>query len=189
MSLDGFVAGPNDDVSHVFAWMSMGDTDYTMTSGDVEIPLKVSEQSVEQFEDAMRGTGALVAGRHLFDITGGWGGRHPLGVPIIVVTHNVPAEWNKPGSSVTFVTDGVASAIAKAKEIAGDRSVAVASPTIVQQCLQLGLLDEIHIDLVPVLLGSGVRLFDQLGISPVELTPTKIATAPGVIHMDFRVIR
>ncbi len=189
MSLDGFVAGPHDDVQRLFAWMFQGANDLEWSSGETDLGLKLSPQSAEVFEDAARTTGALVAGRRLFDIAGAWGGKHPLNVPVFVVTHSVPEEWVKPGSPFTFVTDGVESAIEQAKHVAGDKRVAVASPTIVRQCLQLGLLDEIHIDLVPVLLGDGIRLFDHLGAGPIELERTRVIEAPGVTHLTFRVVR
>ncbi len=186
MSLDGFIAEPNDDVTRLFAWMFSGDRDVKLSTGDHDIDLKVSSESAEIFEGAST-VGALIAGRRQFDVAGAWGGKHPLNVPVVVVTHRVPQEWVKPGSIFTFVTDGVESAVKKAKEIAGDKMVAVASPTIVQQCLKLGLLDEIHIDLVPILLFSGIRLFDHLDIKPVDLEITNVVKAPGVIHLDFRV--
>ena len=190
MSLDGFVAGPNDDVTQVFAWMSRGDTKVEASTGDHEIDLKMSEESAEMFEEGVQALGALVAGRHLFDITGGWGGKHPANVPVVVVTHHVPQEWvDRPGSPFTFVTDGVESAIRKAQEIAGDKTVAIASPTILQQALKLGLVDEIHIDMAHYLLGDGVSMFDHLGIAPVELEATRIIQAPGVTHMDFRILK
>jgi dihydrofolate reductase len=190
MSLDGFVAGPNDDESQVFAWMSMGSTDVIMSTGDHDIDLKLSEQSAEMLADAAQSIGALVSGRRLFNITGAWGGKHPLNIPVVVVTHHVPEEWaNKPGSPFTFVTDGVASAIEQAQQIAGDKMVVIASTTILQQAIRLGLLDEIHIDLVPVLLGAGVSMFDHLGIDPIDLECTSMIKAPGVIHLDFRVIK
>jgi dihydrofolate reductase len=190
MSLDGFIAGVNDDVQHVFSWMSRGDTDYTLMSGEHAIPLKLSPQSIEQFEQAKQTTGVLVTGRRLFDITGAWGGRHPLNVPMVVVTHNPPEEWvNKKDSPFTFVTDGVESAIAKAQAIAGDKDIAIASASIVQQCLKLGLLEQIHIDLVPVLLGDGIRLFDHLGFMPTQLEITNVVEAPGVTHMTYQVVK
>jgi dihydrofolate reductase len=188
MSLDGFVAAPNDDIQHVFAWMSRGDTDYTLISGEHAIPLKLSPQSIEQFEQAKQTTGVLVAGRRLFDMTGGWGGKHPLNVPVVVVTHNVPEGWADK-KDFTFVTDGVESAIAKAQAIAGDKDVAIASTTIVQQCLKLGLLEQIHIDLVPVLLGEGIRLFDHLGFMPTQLEITNVVKAPGVTHITYQVVK
>ena len=118
-----------------------------------------------------------------------WGGQDPYGVPSFIVSHTVPAEWSGPDSPFTFVTDGVASAIAEAKAAAGERDVAVAAANIAQQCLKLGLLDEIQIHLVPVLLGEGVRLFDDLGAAPIALERTRVIAAPGVTHLYFRVIK
>ena len=189
MSLDGFIAGPDDDVSKVFGWMYKGDTDLTLTSGEHDIDLKVSEQSAEMFEGASQSIGVLVAGRRLFEVAGAWGGKHPMNVPVVVVTHRIPQEWVKEGSPFTFVTDGVENAIETAKKIAGDKSVAIASASIVQQCIKLGLLEEIHIDLVHILLGDGIPLFGHLGIAPLELESTHIVQAPGVTHLDFRVTK
>ena len=87
MSLDGFVAGPNEDFQQLFAWMTSGDTDYTLTIGNREQKLKIAEESVERLDDAINTTGALVAGRRLYELTNGWGGHHPVGAPVAVVTH------------------------------------------------------------------------------------------------------
>jgi dihydrofolate reductase len=189
MSLDGFIAGPNDDVQRLFAWMSLGDTDLNLSSGDTDFDLKVSPESAQSFEEAIRSTGAIVSGRRMFDVAGAWGGKHPLGAPVVVVTHRVPQEWVYTGSPFTFVTDGVESAIEKARVIAGKKNIGVGGADITRQCLQLGLLDEIHIDLVPVLLGQGVRLFERLGIEPVELERTGVIESPGVTHLSFRVVK
>ena len=189
MSLDGFIAEPNDDVTRLFAWMGSGEHEVKLSTGDHDIDLKVSSESAEMFADASRSVGALIAGRRLFDVANAWAGKHPLNVPIVVVTHHVPQEWVTPESIFTFVTDGVESAVKTAQEIAGEKSIAIASTTIVQQCLKLGLLDEIHIDLVPILLNSGIRLFDHLDIEPVDLEITSVIRAPDVVHLDFRVIK
>jgi dihydrofolate reductase len=189
MSLDGFIAGPNDDVQRLFAWMSLGDTELNLSSGDTDFDLKVSSESAESFEAAIRSTGAIVSGRRMFDVAGAWGGKHPMGVPVFVVTHTVPQEWVYEGSPFTFVTDGVKSAIEKAKKIAGEKNIGVGGANITRQCLKLGLLDQIQIDLVPVLLGQGVRLFEYLGIEPIELERTGVIESPGVIHLSFRVIK
>jgi dihydrofolate reductase len=189
MSLDGFIAGPNDDVQRLFAWMYLGDTDLDLSSGDTEFDLKVSSESAEGFEEAIRSTGAIVSGRRMFDVAGAWGGKHPLGVPIVVVTHTVPQEWVYEGSPFTFVTDGVESAIEKARKIAGEKNIGVGGANITRQCLKLGLLDEIQIDLVPVLLGQGVRLFEYLGIEPIELERIGVRESPGVTHLSFRVVK
>jgi dihydrofolate reductase len=110
-------------------------------------------------------------------------------VPTFVVTHTIPQDWVYKGSPFTFVTDGVESAVEKAREVAGDKTVAVGAASIAQQCIRAGLLDEIHVDLVPVLLGNGVRLFDHLGTEPIELESTSVIEAPGVTHLTFRVVK
>jgi dihydrofolate reductase len=187
MSLDGFVAGPNEDFQHLFAWMGGGDTDYILKIGDQEQKLKIAKESIKQFDDTINTTGALVAGRRLYELTHGWGGHHPVGVPVVVVTHRPQPEWVKEEWPVTFVNDGLESAIKQAKEIAGAKHVAVASATIAQQCLNAGLLDEIHIDLVPFVLGDGVRLFEHLKITPIALESPQVRIGQGVTHLTYRV--
>jgi dihydrofolate reductase len=149
---------------------------------------KVSPLSAELLRETRRTTGALVTGRRTFDLTNGWGGRHPLDVPVFVVTHTVPQELVSEGSPFTFVTDGLESAIEQAKAVAGDKDVGVIGASLVQQCIRAGLLDEIHVDLVPVLLGDGVRLFDHLGTQPIELESTQMIEGAGVTHLTFRVV-
>jgi dihydrofolate reductase len=106
-----------------------------------------------------------------------------------VVTHSPPTEWrDREGSPFTFVTDGVPSAIAKAREIAGDKDVVVGAPSVTQQCLKLGLLDEIHVDLVPLILGKGIRLFEQIE-APIELVVAAVSGNPHVTHLTYRVVR
>lgn len=195
MSLDGFIAGPNDGPGaplgeggeRLFAWYSGGDTEYRLPG--TEMVFEVSPQSAELLREAHGRMGAMVTGRRTFDITNGWGGNPPLGVPAFVVTHNVPQEWVYEGSPFTFVTDGVESAVEQARAVAGDKDIAVGSASIAQQCIRAGLLDEIHIDLVPVLLGDGVRLFDHLGTEPIELERTEVIEAPSVTHLTFRVLK
>lgn len=114
-------------------------------------------------------------------------------VPIFVVTHRVPSEPAKhdpsKGLTFTFVTDGVESAVEQARAVAGDRDVSVGAASIAQQCIRAGLLDEVHINLVPVLLGEGVRLFEHLGDGQVELERTRVIEAPGVTHLTFRLVK
>ncbi|GHO47847.1 dihydrofolate reductase family protein [Ktedonospora formicarum] len=187
MSLDGFVAGPNEDFQQLFAWMMGGDTDYALKIGENEHKLKISTESVKMYENAINTTGALVAGRRLYELTQGWGGHHPIGAPVIVVTHRPRPEWVQNDWPVTFVTDGLQSAIEQAREIAGGKSVAIASATIAQQCLNAGLLDEIHIDLVPFLLGDGVRLFEYLKVAPVALGDPHVSVGQGVTHLTYSI--
>ncbi len=195
MSLDGFIAGPNDGPERplgeggerLFAWYSGGDTEYRLPG--TEMVFEVSPQSAELLRVAHGKMGAMVTGRRTFDIANGWGGRPPLGIPTFVVTHTVSQEWVYEGSPFTFVTDGVESAVEQAKAAAGDKDVAVGAASIAQQCIRAGLLDEIHVDLAPVLLGGGVRLFDHLGTGPIELERTEVVEAPGVTHLTFRVVK
>ncbi len=195
MSLDGFIAGPNDGPQsplgdggeRLFAWYSSGDTQYRLPG--TEMVIKVSPQSAELLREAHSKMGAFVTGRRTFDITNGWGGRPPLGVPTFVVTHTVPQEWVYAGSPFTFVTDGVESAVEQARAVAGNKDVAVGAASIVQQCIRAGLLDEIHVDLGPVLLGGGIRLFDHLGTEPIELESERVIEGAGVTHLTFRVVK
>ncbi len=187
MSLDGFVAGPNDEVDQIFRWYFSGDTEFQF-AGTSRV-FKVSSASAELLQEASRTVGAIVTGRRNFNVAGAWGGSPPLGVPHVVVTHTIPQEWVKEGSPFTFVTDGVESAVAKAKQLAGDKHVAVSSANIMQQCIKAGLLDEIHIDLVPILLGAGIRLFDHLGPDPIDLESIGVIEGTGVTHLRFRVVK
>lgn len=187
MSLDGFVAEPDDSVERVFRWYAIGGADHEIPSGGGAI--KMNAEGAEFVMEAARAIGTLVTGRREFELAHGWGGRHPLDVPIVVVTHRPAPEWVEPGWPVTFVHDGVPSAIAHAKALAGDKTVAVASTTIVQQCLDAGLLDEIHIDLVPILLSHGIPLFANLSTGPLDLEITDVTPGTGVTHLTYRVIK
>ena len=195
ISLDGFIARPSDSPERplgeggerLFEWYSSGDTEYSLPG--TEMVFRVSPVSAELLREAHSKMGAFVTGRRTFDITNGWGGRPPLGIPTFVVTHTVPQDWVYEGSPFIFTTDGVESAVEQARAVAGDRDVAVGAASIVQQCIRARLLDEIHVDLVPVLLGGGVRLFDHLGTSPIELERTRVIEAPDVTHLTFCVVK
>jgi dihydrofolate reductase len=150
---------------------------------------RISPQSVELLREVNERMRASVTGRRTFDIANGWGGNPPLGVPTFVVTHSVPEEWVYEGSPYTFITDGVERAVELAKEVAGDRDVAVGAASIAQQCIRAGLLDEVHVNLAPVLLGGGVRLFEHLGTTPIDLESTRVIEAPGVTHLTFRAVK
>jgi dihydrofolate reductase len=193
MSLDGFVAGPNDSPEQglgeggdkLFTWYFNGEVEVPMPNGMV---LKVSPESAKLLKEDFSTGGAMVAGRRMFDIARAWGG-NPPGSPCFILTHHPPQEWVKEGSPFIFVTDGIESAIRQAKQAAGDKDVGISSASINQQCLKAGLLDELHLYVVPLLLGAGVRLFDHLGGTPIELESTKVVAAPGVTHMYFRVVK
>ncbi len=185
MSLDGFIEDRDGTApTHLFRWTQAGPRRVTMPGDGRE--LRTSEASARQLEAAVAGLGALVCGRTLFDLTHGWGGRHPAGAPVFVVTHEEPRDWAHPDAPLTFVRDGVASAVAQAKAVAGDGTVAVASADVARQCLELGLLDAIHVDLVPVLLGAGKPWFAGLA-DVVELEDPVVTEGEGVTHLHFRV--
>jgi dihydrofolate reductase len=195
VSLDGFISGPNDSPEalmgvggeRLLAWYSGGDTEYRLPGTDMVF--MVSAKTAEYLAETRRTTGALVFGRRTFDLTNGWGGKHPLDVPVFVLGGSVPQEWVYEGSPFTFVTDGLESAVEQAKAVAGDKDVGVGAASIVQQCIKAGLLDEIHLDLVHVLLGGGVSLFDHLGTGPIDLERTKVIEGAGVTHLTFRVMK
>jgi dihydrofolate reductase len=194
MSLDGFVAGPNDNPENglgdggdaLFNWYFSGNTEVPISDGNMV--LRVSPQSAEVLQEGFKRYGAGVWGRRTFDIAQGWNG-HPPGSPCFVVSHTVPQEWVYDGSPFTFVTDGVASAVGQAQEEAGDKDVVICTASILQQCLNAGLMDEIHVDVVPLLLGDGVRLFDHLSQTPIELESMGLVEAPGVTHFRLRVVK
>ena len=195
MSLDGFVAGENDRSDNplgdggepLFNWYNSGDSDYKMPGGDWKFT--ISAASAAQLDNAIKTMGVLVTGRKTFDIAGAWGGQHPVNVPVVVLTHHIPQEWVKEGSPFTFVTDGIESAIRQAQVIAGEKDIAVGTASTLQQCLQAGLLDEIHIDLVPVVLGKGVRLFEHYGDAAPKLEQINVIEGQGVTHLNYRVIK
>lgn len=189
MPLDGFVAGPNNDVSQVFAWIAKGDTEYTAPGG--RVAYKVAAASAALLEEQIKTTGAIVSGRGLFDLTNGWNGRHPMDVPVVVLTHYIPQDWidEHPGAPFTFSSEGIEHAIAHAQALAGGKNVGIGGPNIAQQAIKAGLVDEIGVDLVPVLLGQGVRFFDHLGSEPIQLERASVVEGAGVTHLRFRVVK
>jgi dihydrofolate reductase len=189
MSLDGFIEDADGSVERLFEWYTSGPVE--TGSANPDIRFRMSAEDAEHFQETIKAIGALVAGRRLFDVAGGWNGAHPTGVPVFVVTHRVPTpeEWPHQDAPFTFVTDGVDSAIAQAKAAAGDKDVVIASPSIAQQALDAGLLDVITVDLVPYLLGSGTPYFANLSSAPVRLDDPTIRRGDRVTHLSYRVVR
>jgi dihydrofolate reductase len=186
MSLDGYIAKDDNTIGELFDWLQNGEVE--IPTVDDNITLHVTPQSAEYWKQWVGQLGALICGRTLFDFTGGWDGTHTIGVPVVVVTHEVPTEWVEahPDAPFHFVTDGVEAAVAKAQQIAGDRTVAVAAGTIAGQCLALGLLDAAAIDLVPVVMGKGRRYFGADGIDDVALgDPVMNVQGDRVTHLLF----
>ena len=186
MSLDGFITGPGDDAEHGLGIGGERLHDWLGESGDDSgggVPgFHPPGASGEIFGEAMS-TGAVVVGRRTFDLAGHWGGDHH-GVPIFVPTRGTPpapqSDW------VHYVTDGVESAMAQAKEAAGDADVMVHGADLAQSLLRAGVLDEMEIHLVPLILGDGRRLFEHL--DPIELEIARVVDAPGVTHIRYRVL-
>jgi len=188
MSLDGYIAGPGESgFDQLFQWYGNGDVEVASASPDVPA-LRLSRASADLVGPEWRATGALLVGRYLYDMTNAWGGRHPMDVPVVVLTHERPADRPTDDENFAFVTDGVVAAVAKAKELAGDRNVGVNGGQMARQCLEAGLLDEIGVDLAPVVLGSGKTLFGELA-SPVRFDgPTVVVRGDGVTHLRYRVL-
>jgi dihydrofolate reductase len=191
ISLDGFIAGANDGPGNplgeggqrLFAWFGAGSESNRIN--EFFCPPEASKQVIEGW---YRDHGALISGRRTFDIAGGWRNGHPLDVPIFVVTHQAPTggEWSP---QVSFVTEGVERAVKLAKDVANGRDVSVSAASTAQQLLRIGLLDEIRLSVVPCLLGSGVRLLDNLGPEPIDLEQISVIPSDGVTHVRYRVVR
>lgn len=187
MSLDWYVADADDGVAEVFDWYFSGDVDIPMPSASSDMTFRVSAASAGHLRAMMGEVGAMLTGRRTFEKAGGWGGQHPWDVPAFVVTHHVPDGWPPPGSTVHFVTDGIESAVTRAKSAAHPKSVGVHGAQTIQQCLNAGLMDEIHVDLAALFLGRGVRLFDHLENTPAVLGNPTVVSGVGVTHLRYPV--
>jgi len=186
MSLDGYVADLNGGVAEVFDWyFNSGNVEFDAGGAD-PMTFSVSGPSAEHLRGLWSELGAVLTGRRTFDKAQGWGGNHAWG-PAFVLTHHIPAGWPRPDSTVQFVTDGIESAVKQAKVAAAGKSVGVHGADTIQQLLNAGLLDEIHVDVVALLLGSGVRLFDRLVGTPLVLGNPKVIQGVGVTHMRYPV--
>ena len=206
MSLDGFIAGPNQTLDkplgeggeRLHEWL------FALASFREQHGLSGGETNADTtvFEESLSATGAVVMGRRMFSGGEGpweddsnadawWGDDPPFHVPVFVLTHHVRETMNKRGgTSFTFVTDGIEAALDQARAAAGDKDVSLAGGAdVVQQYLRAGLLDELQIHVVPLLLGDGVSLFDHLGGEPVKLEATRVIESPSVTHLRFRVPR
>jgi dihydrofolate reductase len=190
MSVDGFVADEQDGISELFGWYGNGDIVLETAREDLSFSLSPEDAAfIKEFHGRL---GALVVGRRLFDITDGWSGRHPLDVPVVVVTHSIPEEWieRHPDAPFTFVTDGgVERAVEVASEIAGDdRTVGVAAGNVGSQVIDAGLADGLVIDLAPVVLGAGRPFFDGLASAkPVRLSEPRVVQGTGAVHLVYDV--
>jgi dihydrofolate reductase len=196
MSLDGYIAGSNDDLDRplgdggdrLHEWV------YGLASWRERHGLAGGETSrdAEVLEESFKNTGAVVMGRRMFNLGERyWGDDPPFHIPVFLVTHATREKLVKEGGTTfTFVTDGIESALKQAQAAAGGKDVSVAGgANIIQQFLKDGLLDEIQIHLVSVLLGKGRRLFDPVTAEHIELERTRVIDSPGVTHLRFRVVK
>ena len=188
MSLDGYISGPDETgFEHLFQWYGNGDIE--VPTADPNMTLQMTQVNADHWHRTLELTGAIVVGRKLFDYTSGWGGRHPIDKPVVVLTNRDAPEGfeDKP---FTFVGEGIERAIEVARELAGDKGVGLNGGSIASQALDAGLLDEIWVDLVPVLLGAGTPFFSALGKVPVALEgPLDVTEGTNVTHMRYRVRR
>jgi dihydrofolate reductase len=177
MSLDGFIEGRSDQPERLHDWMFP-------PSGEVD------RVNAKMIEDSIQSIGAIIMGRRAYDLGDQYDGfvDTPYPVPHYIVTHKVPEKVAKGNTTLIFVTDGIESALAQAKAVAGTKNIAIGGGAdISQQYLQAGLVDEIELHVVPVLFGQGLRLFDNLGSQRIELEAVRVIETPFVTHLSYRV--
>lgn len=192
MSLDGFVAGPNeswednplgDDGGYLHRWFPVGAIPGGTGSDDP------TDDVNRQIFAELNATGAIVAGAGTFEPAGGWGGDHHDGVPIFIYSRHEPRIDVSGWPLVSYVAD-VSTAMTRAKEAAGDKDVAVHGVAVAQLALAAGVLDELELHVVPVLLGAGRRLFGDHGLGPIELDRVRVLEGEhGVTHVHYRTVR
>ncbi|WP_025745914.1 dihydrofolate reductase family protein [Kallotenue papyrolyticum] len=190
VSVDGFIADDNDQVGPLFDWYFNGDV--PLIPGEMAEPspggMKVSKASYDYIRPMWNAIGSLVIGRRLFDLTNGWEGRPPAGEHVVVVSHRPKPDGWHPEASYHFVDD-VERAIAKARELAGERTVAVAAGDVGGQAFALGLVDEVAMDIVPVVFGSGKRYFGSIEGQHLLEEPHVLIQGDRVLHLRYRVRR
>jgi dihydrofolate reductase len=192
MSLDGFIAGPNerpgnglgDGGVRLHQWVLPGDD-----ADDLEATMARLRGANRQVVDEFLSTGAVVAGRGTFEPARGWGGNHHDGVPIFILSRQVKPDWTADWANVSYVAD-LEATMAEARRAAGTRNVLVHGAGTAQRALRAGLLDELELHLIPVLMGDGRRLFEELGVEKRELERVRVMEGDGgVVHLRYRVRR
>jgi dihydrofolate reductase len=192
VSLDGFVAGPDDgpEVPMGVGGERLHEWVFGLANWRERHGLEGGENNVdaEVLEEGLRNLGAVVVGRRMFDNAGGWGDEPPFRVPVFVLTHEARNELVKGETTFTFVNEGIESAVGRARAAAGQKDVSIGGgASTIRQSIAAGLLDELQLHLVPILLGGGVRLFDDA--LTTELERTRVIDSPAVTHLRFRVAR
>jgi dihydrofolate reductase len=205
MSLDGFVAGPNQTLKEPLGkgGEQLHEWVVSLKSWRERHGLSGGETGPdsEVVEESLRNTGATVMGRRMFSggtgaweddpkADGWWGDDPPFRHPVFILTHHAREPVTKQGGTTfTFVTDGIESALDQARAAAGDKDVAIAGGAdAIQQFLSAGLVDELQLHITPLLLGDGVRLFDQAPAN-LELETTRVIDSPRVTHLKYRVVK
>lgn len=181
VSVDGFIADDNDDIGPLFEWYFAGD----VPAGDTGFT--VTPQSAAYLESTWAASGCLVIGRRLFDLMNGWNGTPPAGIPhVVVVSHRPRPDGWHPKAPYHFVDD-IAAAAKQAKALAGDRNVGVAAGQVGGQFLAAGLVDEVAMDVVPVVFGAGKRFFGGLDTQQLLEDPDVVIRGARVLHLRYRV--
>lgn len=203
MSLDGFIAGPNQTTEQPLGegGKRLHEWVYGLRTWREKLDMEggVTNRDSEILEESVATTGAVIMGRGMFgggdgpwdeSWQGFWGDEPPYHAPVFVLTHHPRATLTmKGGTTFTFVTDGIASALEQARAAAGGRNVAVAGgASVAQQYLKAGLLDEFQVHVSPILLGHGTRLFDDLGAEPIGLKIIRTVESPAVTHVTYSVV-
>jgi dihydrofolate reductase len=181
VSVDGFIADENDDIGPLFDWYFNGDTPLTDGSN-----FRVSEASAAYVRTTWENVGSMVIGRHLFDIMNGWDGQPPAGDHVVVVSHRPKPQGWHPEASYHFIDD-LTEAVARATKLAGERTVTVAAGDVGGQALDLGLVDEVALDVVPVVFGAGKRYFGSVDTQHLLEDPHLVLQGSRVLHLRYRV--
>jgi len=192
ISLDGFIAGPNDSKErglgtnggeHIFDWYQGGGNPI---NGDARLDPEAGVNR-EICEAMVLMYGTQITGRRTYDITDGWNGTHPAAKHVVVVTHHRPEKVPTGGSTFAFVDD-VKKAVHLARELAGKKHVAIQGASVAQQALAAGLVDEIFLHVAPIMVGGGVKLFDNLGDKPIRLELRSVNHGPNAVHQRYKVL-
>ena len=191
VSADGYIADAEGQIGALFDWMSAGDVEWKMSESD-EYAMRTAQASKDFMQSVYPEIGAVIMGRNLFDQTNGWNGVPAAGDHVFVVTHQAPTGWEHEGTApFTFVTDGVESAIKQARDYCGDRIVDVAAGQMGGQALRLGLIDQIVMNVVPVVFGGGRPFFGGMepGDDIMLGNPSLVAEGNRVTHLLYDVAR
>jgi dihydrofolate reductase len=193
-SVDGFVAGPNDGVGNglgdrgerLHEWvydLATWREPHGLTGGEMN-------RDAEILDEAFKTSGAIIVGKRMYDNAEGWGDNPPFNMPVFVLTHDARDPETRGKTTFTFVTDGIASAFEQARAAAGDKNVGIGGgANTIQQFINAGLVDELQIHIAPILLGDGIRLFDQIDTKDFELEKTRVVDSPRVTHLRFRFLK